>query len=220
MEESLSNSIEWSEILENHFKHIGEKSQGYSILHRSCEARFDRCATKIDLPVIVLSTIAGTMSIGSTSIFPVEMEKQASMGIGMLSLFVSVLNTIGTYFSYSKRAEAHRISHLAYAKLYRDLEIEMSLPRSERMSPKDLLKFTKSTYERLHEVSPLVPNDIIKKFSKKFKKYTNISKPSEANGLMEIVIYDETDIKSKGSGGSLPISDTIDGFLDEMKTDI
>ena len=213
MDFNSNTEIEWSPFLEEYFKSLGERSFGYGWLHKKSESRFASKRNYIDLPVIVLSTIAGTLSIGNSSIFGEEYEKEASMGIGALSLFVSVMNTIGTYFSFASRSEAHRISHIQYARLYRFLDIELSLPRKERMKPKDLLKFSRDTYDRLHEISPLIPDDILKKFKKTFKSY-NVSKPSEANGLEEIIIYTEPP-KPSDNGDSLVKSDTIDDFLNE-----
>jgi hypothetical protein len=60
------------------------------------------------------------------------------------------------------------------------------------MSPHDLLKYVKDQYDRLAEISPLVPATIIHKFQSRFKKYTDISKPEEANGLEKITIYKPT----------------------------
>jgi hypothetical protein len=87
--------------------------------------------------------------------------------LGLLSLLVSVLNTTGTYFAWAKRAEGHRISSIQYARLYRFLNIEMSLPREERMTPADLLKHTKDQYDRLQEVSPLIPPEVIAVFKQR-----------------------------------------------------
>jgi hypothetical protein len=185
----ISKDIKWSPILEGFFKDMGEKSYCYGYLHKKCEARYAYKRNFIDLPVIVLSTIAGTLSIGSDSIFGKENATQASMGIGVLSLFVSVMNTVGTYFSWSKRSENHRQCSLQYEKLYRFLDIELSLPQEERMNPSDLLKISRETYEKLAETSPLIPKEIIKEFRVKFKNH-KVSKPSEANGLEVIDIYD------------------------------
>jgi hypothetical protein len=57
------------------------------------------------------------------------------------------------------------------------------------MSPHDLLKYVKDQYDRLAEISPLVPTAIIHKFQRRFKKYTDISRPEEANGLEKISVY-------------------------------
>lgn len=186
----VAKDIAWSRQLEEYFAELGERSQCYSWLHKQAEAKYAWLRNWIDLPVITLSTIAGTLSIGNSSIFGSENERQAGMGIGMLSLAVSVLNTVGTYFAWSKRAEAHRLSSIEYAKLFRFLTIELSLPREERMRASDLLKVSRDNYERLAEVSPLIPRKIIEDFKRRFKSYANVSKPSEANGLESIEIYD------------------------------
>jgi len=68
--------------------------------------------TLIDLPVIILSTVCGTLSIGGANIFPPEWFELANQIVGALSIGVGVLNTVGTYFAWSKRAEAHRVSSL------------------------------------------------------------------------------------------------------------
>jgi hypothetical protein len=188
----VPKSVSWSYHLEGYFKKIGEQSQAYNYLHKRSEALYSFRSTIIDLPVIVLSTIAGTLSIGSSQLFGEGNERGAAVGIGCLSLVVGVLNTIGTYFSWSKRAEAHRISSIEYAKLYRFIQIELGLPRHERMSPSDLLKLVRETYERLTEISPLIPPPVINEFKKKVKDYNGrVATPTEANGLSEIKIYED-----------------------------
>ena len=116
----------------------------------------------------------------------------SSVLLGVASLLVSMLNTVGTYFAWAKRAEAHRLSAIQYARLYRFLAIELNLPREERMTPTDLLKYTKDSYDRLQEVSPLVPPELVSEFKKKFGKVADISKPEELNGLDKITIFRDT----------------------------
>jgi len=186
----INKDIKWSLHLEEYFSSVGERSYCYGYLHKKAEAVYSYQRNFIDLPVIILSTITGTLSIGGGQLFG-DMEKMASIMIGCISLFVGILNTIGTYFSWSKRAENHRLSSIQYNKLYRFISIELSLPRDERMKCADLLKVVRDQYERLQEVSPLIPEGILKEFKEKFKNYTDISKPSEANGLEAIVIYRE-----------------------------
>lgn len=187
----IGKTIKWSSQLENYFKELGEKCYCYAFLHKKAEARFAYRRNFIDLPVIIGSTIAGTLSIGSSSVFGAENELVAGMAIGALSLAVGVLNTIGSYFAWSKRAETHRLMTIEYSKLFRFISIELSLPREERMLCADLLKVVRENYERLMEISPLIPENILSDFKRRFStdKYSGISKPSEANGLEEIEVY-------------------------------
>jgi len=186
--------ISWSNHLEYYFRSIAEKSFCYGYLHKKAESHFSYYRNYIDLPVIVLSTTLGTLSIGGEGVFG-ENEKIASLCVGAGSIFVGILSTIGTYFGFSKRTEAHKIAHIEYSKLYRFLQIELALPIEERMNATDLLKMTRDNYERLQEIAPLIPQSILHTFKKRFynnELYKDIAKPSECNGLEKISIYNET----------------------------
>jgi hypothetical protein len=69
------------------------------------------------------------------------------------------------------------------------------------MVPHDFLKYVKDQYDRLQEISPLIPPSIIHEFQTKFSKYTEISKPEEANGLEKIEVYQEP----SSSASSTPV---------------
>jgi hypothetical protein len=183
----ISSNIHWTEKLEDYFAATGEKAHCLGWVHKQAEALYSTRKTFIDLPVIVGSGVIAFLNAGSQTMF--DDQRIASISLGIGSLVVGVLNTMGTYFGWAKRAEGHRISAIHYSKLYRFIAVEMSLPRDERMSPHDLLKYVKDQYDRLAEISPLVPTVIIHKFQRRFKKYTDISRPEEANGLEKITVY-------------------------------
>ena len=180
-------SIHWTEMLEEYFASTGEKAHCLSWCHKQAEQLYSNRKTWIDLPVIVISGVTGFLSAGSTSLF--SNPTTSSVALGVASLFVSILNTAGSYYGWSKRAEGHRISAIHYARLYRFISVELSLPREERMAPNDFLKYVKDQYDRLQEISPLLPPEVIANFQKKFEKETEISKPEEANGLEKITVF-------------------------------
>ena len=208
----LSKDIKWQNHIEEYLKDMAEKAYCYGLMHKKAEAKYASLTTKIDLPVIILSTIAGTLSIGNDSIFGANNDKIANQIIGSVSILVGVLNTVASYFSWSKRAENHRVVSIAYNKLFRFLEIELSLPRTERMSAGDLLKVSREQYERLQEVGQLIPDNILKSFKKQFKNY-DVCKPSEVNGLERVNIFrekimEDIDEEERIKSGELRISPT------------
>lgn len=184
-------NIHWTVKLEEYFASTGEKAHCLSWVHKQSEAMYSARRTWIDLPVIVGSGVIAFLNAGSQSMF--EDAKVSSVALGVGSLVVGILNTMGTYFGWAKRAEGHRISSIHYSKLYRFITVELSLPREERMNPHDFLKYVKDQYDRLQEISPMVPQVVIQEFQKKFKHETEISKPEEANGLEKITIYRRAD---------------------------
>lgn len=179
--------IHWTEMLEEYFASTGEKAHCLSWCHKRSEQLYSVRRTWIDLPVIVISGVTGFLSAGSTTMFPDP--RVSSVALGVASLFVSVLNTAGSYYGWAKRAEGHRISAIHYARLYRFISVELSLPRDERTEPNDFLKYVKDQYDRLQEISPLLPPEVIAEFKKLFANETEISKPEEANGLEKITVY-------------------------------
>ena len=198
-DESLKN-IHWTEMLEEYFASTGEKSHCLSWCHKRAEQIFSTRKTWIDLPVIIISGVTGFLSAGSPSLF--TDAKLASISLGVASLFVSVLNTAGSYYGWAKRAEGHRISAIHYARLYRAVTVELALPREERMQPHDFLKYVKDQYDRLQEISPLLPTEVISEFQVKFANEKEISKPEEANGLEKITVFRGDEVSGESSARS------------------
>ena len=181
-----SKDITYNASLEKLIAEEAEKCTGLAWLHKKAEAKTGRSNDCITIPTIVLSTIVGFLSSTSTSLFSNPIT--ASIGIGAVSLFTGILSTIGNYFSFAKRTESHRIASISYSKLARFLEIELSLPKSERILAKDLLKITKDQIERLLETSPAVDDAVVAEYKRLFKDVTDVAHPAETNGLHKVTI--------------------------------
>ena len=186
----IGQNVTWTVVLEDYFAQTGEKANGLAIMHKKAESIFTRRKTYIDLPVIVGSGAVAFLNAGSSSLFTDHQLAATALGVG--SLAIGILNTVGTYFGWAKRAEGHRMSGIHYAKLYRFINVELRLPREQRMQPGDFLKYVKDQYDRLAELSPLIPSSITTSFSKQMEKYKDISKPEETNGLNKINIFVDT----------------------------
>ena len=183
----IGNNVTWTIVLEDYFAQTGEKANGLAIMHKRAESIFTRRKTYIDLPVIVGSGAVAFLNAGSSSLFTDHQLAATALGVG--SLVIGILNTVGTYFGWAKRAEGHRMSGIHYAKLYRFINVELRLPREQRMQPGDFLKYVKDQYDRLAELSPMIPSSITNSFAKQMEKYKDISKPEETNGLNKISIF-------------------------------
>ena len=183
----IGSNVTWTVVLEDYFAQTGEKANGLAIMHKRAESIFSHRKTYIDLPVIVGSGAVAFLNAGSSSLFSDHQLAATALGVG--SLVIGVLNTIGTYFGWAKRAEGHRMSSIHYAKLYRFINVELRLPREQRMQPGDFLKYVKDQYDRLAELSPLIPGTVTQGFAKQMEKYMDISKPEETNGLNKIEVF-------------------------------
>jgi hypothetical protein len=182
------HEVRWNTQLEKVLSNEAERCLCYSVLHRQAESRYATLNNYIALPCIVLSTVAGASSVGSSALF--GDAQVASVAIGGVSIFVGILNTIGSYFSWARRSESHKSSSVQYGKLHRFLMIELSLPRSSRMNAKDLLKTMRDQIDRLFETSPAIPDPVVKTFKKQYEDNPDISRPEIANGLDPVKVYD------------------------------
>jgi len=186
--EDNTNDVSWHSQLERVISDEGERCLCFSWLHGKSQKMFSKLNTMISIPVIVMSTIAGSASIGSANLF--SNATIAGVSIGAVSLMVGVLNTISSYFGWAKRAEAHRIAAVTYEKVYRFILIELAMPREERMVARDMLKVVRDQCDRLQETSPQIPDQVILEFKKKFGDSTpDLKKPEITNGLDPIFVY-------------------------------
>lgn len=179
-------SITYNDALEQLIASEAERCAGLSWLHARSETYYSVRNTAVTLPTIILSTLVGFLSGTSTSIF--SDATMGAIGIGSVSLFTGVISTIGTFFSFAKKAEGHRIASIQYSKISKSLTIELTLPRMERIAAPDLLKMTRDSIERQLETSPPVPDAIVREFKVKFKNLEGIAIPEIANGIHKVSV--------------------------------
>jgi hypothetical protein len=186
--QTTKTEIHWNAQLERILASEGERALCFMWMHNRSEKRYSKFTSYIALPVIVLSTLNGFVSAAGGTI--TDDPRTLSVAVGVVSMGVGVLNTLTSYFSWAKRAEAHRMVALQYSKVHRSIMLELALPREERIRANDMLKMVRDQLDRLHETSPQVPDAIIADFRKHFADTTpEVSKPEITNGLDPIDIY-------------------------------
>ena len=184
------NVDDWSPEIEDLLCEWAEVACCFQYLHAFSQRKYKRKYHHFQIPIIVLSTLTGTCNFATDSYVPEEYKKGFSAGVGSLNLFCGILGTLLSFLRYSEIYEGHRISALAWGKLSRTIEIELSLQHTKRKSCRDFLKVMRAEYDNLMESSPSIDLDVIQMFNKKFDgKYPNIRKPIIVNGLREIKPY-------------------------------
>tara|TARA_R110000764_G_scaffold11321_4_gene33983 strand:- start:828 stop:1508 length:681 start_codon:yes stop_codon:yes gene_type:complete len=184
----LPDNIEdWSPEIEDLLSEWGEISMCFAYLHNFSQRKYKKKYHHLQIPIIVLSTLTGTANFATESYVPEGFKQGFSAGVGSLNLFCGILGTLLSFLRYSEIYEGHRISALAWSKLGRAIEIELSLHDKKRKSCRDFLKVCRSEYDNLLESSPNIDLDIIGLFNKKFQHdYPHVRKPLICNGLKEI----------------------------------
>jgi len=188
--------ITWNDNLEEYLADVAEKSQVLGWLHARAEVLYSYYQNIVSLPVIILSSFVGFFSVGSSTMFEGQ-EKLSSIILGIVSLLTGILNTIGSFYAFSKKNENHRVAKISYDKLFRFLSVELRLPRNQRISAGDLLKMVRQEYERLAETANPIPHYVIKQFHHRHmtpaqvEAEKDIALPSDVNGLEKVLIYSD-----------------------------
>jgi uncharacterized membrane protein YtjA (UPF0391 family) len=163
-------------------KKLGEQSQCYAILHRESEIYYKWLTHFTSIPVIVLSTIAGSLG------FIFSGDSSATTGISVISIFVGILQTLASYFRHAQLSEAHRVCHISYDKLFFNINTELTLPPEERQDTHAFILTLRGELERLAEIAPPIPYRVIDEFKRRYKN-EDTSRPSLVNGLEKIEPY-------------------------------
>jgi len=186
------NIEEWSDEIEDLLSEWAEISLCYQYLHNFSQRKYKKKYHHLQIPIIILSTLTGTANFATDSYVPEDYKSGFSAGVGTLNIACGILGTLLAFLKYAEIYEGHRISALAWSKLGRTIQIELSLQDKKRKPCRDFLKVCRSEYDNLLESSPNIDIDIINMFNKKFEdKYPNVSKPIICNGLKEIKPYKE-----------------------------
>ena len=188
--EPKERNVHWTPRLETIIAREAEKCRGLAWIHQHSEQHQNLRNNGVQIPVMVLSTLVGTASVGS-GVF--QCSPTSTLVIGLVSLGVGILSTLGNYFSYAKKTEAHRVAYLQYNRVFSDIQVELALPHTERLAPMDLLRGLRKDMKHLAETAPSPPSIIIQEFCKEFDMITNIAKPMETNGLEKIDVYSDTE---------------------------
>jgi hypothetical protein len=186
--------IEWHDALEKLLCAEAEKCAGLAWLHGKSEIYYGKQHNRLQIPVIILSTIIGAASVGQSSLFPGN-TAVASVVLGAVSILVSILGLLNTHYAFGKKSEGHKIGSVQYAQINRMIHIEMSLPRTQRMPPKQILRYIKDDLKRLMETIPRVPESIVDQYKAEIMSSSStVSHPEITNGIHKVEAYNHYEV--------------------------
>jgi hypothetical protein len=165
---SSTKPVEWSPENEVIMVEWCDVAQCYKWLNSRSHEKYSNLNAWFTIPAIVLSTISGTASFAQSSL-PVAYQVYSPMGIGAINIFIGILTTVQQYLKIAELNEAHRVSSISWDKFSRNIRIELAKKPEERMDAGHFLKLCRQEFDRLMETSPIIHDDIIKEFKRKFE---------------------------------------------------
>jgi hypothetical protein len=183
-----TDTVEWGTGIEEVLRKEGEEAESLFWAHNRASVRASRNNDIINIPSIILQTVTGFLSATGGLVPP--------LALGAFSVFTGVLSTLLSYYKFSARAEAHRMSAQLYMKIYKKIEIELSLPPEQRVQADKLLEEVRDKLARVAEIAPDIPETVIAEYKIKFKD-GEAKKPIIMNGLDRISVYKKDIVQPK-----------------------
>ena len=175
--ESQKNKLKWTEQVENIFINWADKAIVYKVLHERSYKKNRLKNYAFTIPCVCLSTILASATFalsGDSSVIPEEYMIYAQYGLGGVNIIIGILQTLQNFFKYAQMSEAHDSVSKQWYKLYRIINTELGIARNKRRDADEFMKYARLEFDRLIELSPDIPDEIIQIFKKETGQNINI----------------------------------------------
>ena len=164
---SLNDNI-WKKTDELILKEWSDKALCYRWMYELAYHRYYIKLLWYMIPVIILSTITGTANFAQDRV-SIEYQGIFAMIVGSINLFTAILTTIAHFLKVAELKEGFNIALRNWDKYNRTLKLELMKKPDERGPKKQVIIDAKKQYDKLIDDSPILPQDIVKCFMRKFK---------------------------------------------------
>jgi hypothetical protein len=168
--------LHWTETTEELLLSWADIAMCYTWIFDRAFRRLGNLNYRFTLPIIVLSTITGTISIGLNSLLPPEQVETGQKVVGGVNILTGIMTTIQNYYRYAQQTEANQTASNDWARLHRNIKIELSIEREFRKPATDFVKSVRQEYERLLNARPTIDTQILEDFRKEIKN-SDVIKP-------------------------------------------
>lgn len=156
-------------------KTFAEKSSCYRYLNYDSYIYYKTIDQRFSLPIIVLSTLAGSASLGSNNL--PEWSNLITLASACVNIITGIMGTLQRFLNTSELTAQHFTSSVEFGRLSRDITVMLTLPRDDRnVEGSKFLETCANEYNRLVDQSAAPPKFILKRFELKFKN-NPITKP-------------------------------------------
>jgi hypothetical protein len=171
--------MEWKKEHESILANWCDTAQCYRWLCFSSHEKYSKLQYMFSIPTIIMSTVIGAASF-TTIATSTKFGAYMPLIIGSVNITIGIFNTLQQYFKISEYNEHYRICGLAWAKLERTIEFELSKSREERGPASPFIRKASEDLERLMETTPLFPKEIICILAIKLEsdQFRNVRTPS------------------------------------------
>jgi hypothetical protein len=158
----------WAGDIEEVLIHWSEEARCLQWMHVQAHRMYRRKYHQLIIPIIVLSTFTGGVSIGMQSFVPVAGIIFTQLGVGVLNLAIGMMTTLLNFFNYAEKTQAHLSTANMWYKLYRRIGTELAIHSDNRSHATDFFDSVRKEYEMILEQSPEIDKATVREFRHKF----------------------------------------------------
>lgn len=154
------DNIKWLPEEETYLKELSKLSQELSCKFKRYHDLYRDRQAKFKIPAIVISSITGIISFG-TSNFPPQYSNFVSIGVGISSLFIALINSIESYMKIGETMSGSIQASISFQKLKESIDVELALPPEDRTSQGIIfLRECFSQYEKIWDLAPNILKNV------------------------------------------------------------
>ena len=217
---SGDDHCEWCEKQEKLLIKWAEKAAGYRWLHNHARLHFKKQNDWLAYPSIIIASITG---VGGFAVLNpsgndgVSSETKTRIMIvqyffAFLNVIAGILSSISKFSQSLPLSEAHSVMCVQWSKLYRSIDMELSLDIKHRTNVVDFIMKSREEYDKLLDDAPDIPAISIQAFLLQFPEKEN--KPDVCNGLSIVVNDDAASVSSS----KIAVSRWLKGFKTQRKS--
>ena len=183
----------WDDSVEKLLQKYCDEAKTREGLHRKAFYRYKKLTTCFQLPVIILSALAGSATFLSKG-YPTAEEYITNSTAG-ISVIVSIVAAVGSYLKLGETKSKHEIAEVSWQNFFNGIKHELKLRRGLRTDPEDYIQDIKTSYDRLFEISPICNQGLISKVKRQMVKNATpeFQLPNYMNGWEHTRVYQEDD---------------------------
>jgi len=176
----------WHPRQEKLIKSWGEKCLGYRwILHRNAQ-HHSKINRNLSISNIALSTVSSLGTLLGTSM---RGGNVLIYTFGFVNLFGVAVASVHKFLRSGEQYELNIQTSKQFSRLARDISLELSLEKEDRMDAVDYCNKVREEYDKIMDRVPEIPNWIIQEYKLVMDKDDPdglISRPDVANGKFKI----------------------------------
>lgn len=165
----VASDTSWHSSQESLLKDLAQRCISRSVLHRIEYAHYYRINSGITIPTIVISLLAGAASAAQSTLVEIVgegAESHVPLVIGMLSMLISILNSVSSFLKIPALTEQNLQSHLQFEKLSRQIQAEICVRAVDRkLSGREACQKFEAAFQQLLDLSPPVSTKTERKFT-------------------------------------------------------